>query len=430
MTDHELEQRMRTALEHAAPDRLDRILSSCGQQNRVADVSAHPAQSDGPMEGAVMHMSEIQNTNHKPKRRKRTIAALVAAAAVFAICIGGYSLFQKNAVPAVDSVVTLDVNPSLSLYVDGKEKVLSAEALNADAEAILGSMELKDTTLEVAVNAIIGSMLQKGYLGDLQNTILVSIENEDVARGEALQQKVTEMISAAAQNGSLDAAILSQLVSADDAALLALAQQYGISVGKAALIQEVIAQAPTLTFEELATMTINEIALLADSRNVSGEHVTHNGTSSDKAYIGGAAAYEAALAHAGVAAGDVLESEVELDSDDHIMIYEVEFKTGTAKYEYEINATTGEIMTVETKQQNHTAGNGGSGSTSYIGNDAALAAALQHAGVAASSVTEKDIELERKGSMMVYEVEFKTGRTEYYYEINAATGDILKAVNH
>ena len=92
----------------------------------------------------------------------------------------------------------LDVNPSLSLSVDAEEKVLSAEALNEDAEKVLGSMELKDTSLEVAVNAIIGSMLQKGYLGDLQNAILVSVENDDATRGEALQKKVAEAIANAA----------------------------------------------------------------------------------------------------------------------------------------------------------------------------------------------------------------------------------------
>ena len=219
MTDHELEQRIRAAVEHATPDRLDEILSSCGQQNIVTNTPVCRARTDGQTEGAIIYMSERKNQNSRFGGVKKSLTAIAAAAAMFVLCFGGYSLSQKNAAPVVDSVVMLDVNPSLSLSVDAEEKVLSAEALNEDAEKVLGSMELKDTSLEVAVNAIIGSMLQKGYLGDLQNAILVSVENDDATRGEALQKKVAEAIANAAQNGSLDAAVLSQLISSNDAAL-------------------------------------------------------------------------------------------------------------------------------------------------------------------------------------------------------------------
>ena len=420
MTDHELEQRIRAAVEHATPDRLDEILSSCGQQNIVTNTPVCRARTDGQTEGAIIYMSERKNQNSRFGGVKKSLTAIAAAAAMFVLCFGGYSLSQKNAAPVVDSVVMLDVNPSLSLSVDAEEKVLSAEALNEDAEKVLGSMELKDTSLEVAVNAIIGSMVQKGYLGDLQNAILVSVENDDATRGEALQKKVAEAIANAAQNGSLDAAVLSQLISSNDAALAELAKQYDVSLGKAALIHEVIAQVPTLTFEDLAPMAINEIALIAASKNVSSESVAQSGAASNKAYIAQEQALNVVYNHAGVAAEDLVKLEMEFDSKGGTMIYEVEFETTTKKGEYEINATTGAILKSEVKHHNSSADTSG-----YIGANAARDAALAHAGVAAGDVLEIEIELDSDDHVMTYKVEFLTGSREYEYRINATTGAVV-----
>ena len=420
MTDHELEQRIRAAVEHATPDRLDEILSSCGQQNIVTNTPVCRARTDGQTEGAIIYMSERKHQNSRFGGVKKSLTAIAAAAAMFVLCFGGYSLSQKNAAPVVDSVVMLDVNPSLSLSVDAEEKVLSAEALNEDAEKVLGSMELKDTSREVAVNAIIGSMLQKGYLGDLQNAVLVSVENDDAARGEALQKKVSETIANAAQNGSLDAAVLSQLISSNDAALAELAKQYDISLGKAALIHEVIAQVPTLTFEDLAPMAINEIALIAASKNVSSESVAQSGAASNKAYIAQEQALNVVYNHAGVAAEDLVKLEMEFDSKGGTMIYEVEFETTTKKGEYEINATTGAILKSEVKHHNSSADTSG-----YIGATAARDAALAHAGVAAGDVLEIEIELDSDDHVMTYKVEFLTGSREYEYRINATTGAVV-----
>ena len=61
MTDHELEQRIRAAVEHATPDRLDEILSSCGQQNIVTNTPVCRASTDGQTEGAIIYMSERKN---------------------------------------------------------------------------------------------------------------------------------------------------------------------------------------------------------------------------------------------------------------------------------------------------------------------------------------------------------------------------------
>lgn len=149
-----------------------------------------------------------------------------------------------------------------------------------------------------------------------------------------------------------------------------------------------------------------------------------------------------ALSDAGLSNVDVTFTKTQFDRDDGITLYEIEFYTTTQKYDYEINASTGEIHSKEVEKikststgtgslpqgntqnnndnhSNHTNNN----SNSYIGVERAKEIALNHAGV--SNVTFKKSELDRDDGRMVYEIEFYKNSMEYSYEIDATTGNIL-----
>jgi uncharacterized membrane protein YkoI len=66
-----------------------------------------------------------------------------------------------------------------------------------------------------------------------------------------------------------------------------------------------------------------------------------------------------------------------------------------------------------------------SSSPSVIGADAAKAAALAHAKVSAADAYKWECELDRDDGRTVYEIEFKAGRYEYSYEVDAYSGAIL-----
>ena len=67
-------------------------------------------------------------------------------------------------------------------------------------------------------------------------------------------------------------------------------------------------------------------------------------TQNSNNYIGEDAAKEIALTHAGVAAADCTELKVELDTDDAVVHYDVDFKAGGMEYDYDIDSTTGDIL--------------------------------------------------------------------------------------
>lgn len=61
-------------------------------------------------------------------------------------------------------------------------------------------------------------------------------------------------------------------------------------------------------------------------------------------YIGMDRAKAIALGHAGLSADQVRFTQAQMDREDGRMVYEIEFRQGQVEYEYEIDATTGQIL--------------------------------------------------------------------------------------
>ena len=162
--------------------------------------------------------------------------------------------------------------------------MIEAIPLNVDAEEILAEMKLKGTDVHTATNAIIGSLLKHGYIDELANSILLSVEDKDSVRGAALQKTLSNEISAILEGASVNAALLSQYVVEDS--VNEVSQQYEISHGKAALIEHILAANNTYSFDELAKLSVNELNLIVSNPKNDVKDVEATGTVTDGAYIG------------------------------------------------------------------------------------------------------------------------------------------------
>ena len=395
MTNEKMEQRLTTALEKTAPDDVSGVLSRCEVRK-----------------GTVINM-----TTRKPARKRWP--ALVAACLAVVVLLGGGGVFYQRA-NAVASVVSLDVNPSIELKVSRSEKVLACAPLNDDAKTILADMgggaDLKGAKLDVAVNAIVGSLVRNGYLNSISSAIMISVEDKDTARAEKLQRELTSAVDGVLQTSEAKAAVLTQTLT-QDAAREQQARENNISTGKAALVNRVLAINPSLKFDALAKLSVEELKDLAEA-----------GASAMP--IGKAAAAYAAEQYAGTTALDSVTAEVDSELDESPAHYEVELHTAWGEFEYLVDAYTGNVLSgqkdllatapVEDEAAKPTA------PTGDIGHAKAKSIALNHAGVSESKAYDMEIELDDEDGTLVYEVEFKSGNREYDYEIDAATGAILR----
>lgn len=395
MKTENINKMLKSAVSNAAPDVLDNVLHACDHEK-----------------GKVIYME---------KKKNRSFAGFAAVAAVFVLLIAGIFIAKNNGFGITNNslaaVVSFDVNPSIELKVDNEEDVISVKGLNDDGKKVLEGMDLEDTDLEVAVNAIIGSMLKHGYINEMANSILLSVSGVEGYDADALETKLANEVNALLKNG----AVLSQNVSNADDKLVKLADEYGITVGKAALIQEIVKNSKTHTFEQLAGLTINELNLISNNSKLG--NIKSEGKASAKSYIGKDAALSAALKAAGLSKDQVKNIEIELDYEHGVMVYEVEFDRGFDEYSYDIDAKTGEVVAYDNDDDDDKIVN--VTAEDVIGMDAAKSAALKHSGLTAAQVTELSVELDRENGKTVYEVEFKSAGYEYSCEIDAVKGTVL-----
>lgn len=167
-----------------------------------------------------------------------------------------------------------------------------------------------------------------------------------------------------------------------------------------------------------------------------------------------------ALKDAELTDSDVTFTKTKTERDNGILLYDIEFCTEDTEYEYEIDASTGEIYNKSVEklkagysaqadsdshhevngdneqnsaqlpesgsqnQQNSVQPQDGS-SSEQISLDAAKNMALSDAGVSSSDAAFTKTKLDYDDGIAVYDIEFYTSTYEFEYEINAATGVIL-----
>ena len=177
-------------------------------------------------------------------------------------------------------------------------------------------------------------------------------------------------------------------------------------------------------------------------------------------------AQEIALNHTGLTADQVTPLRCALDREDGRQVYDVEFYNSASyiEYDYEIDASSGDILSYDfdvehytrpsdaggnTSSGDTTTGNANTGSsntgstntgntntgntnpgssgTASITAERAQQIALNHAGLSSSQVSFVRAHLDWEDGRRVYEVEFynTSNYTEYDYEIDASSGDIL-----
>lgn len=90
----------------------------------------------------------------------------------------------------------------------------------------------------------------------------------------------------------------------------------------------------------------------ASTENASSQGVADNEASVHDSYIGEDVAKAKALEHAGIAEADTTGLKVELDTDDAVAHYEVEFVSAGMEYDYDIDASSGEILASSAETDN------------------------------------------------------------------------------
>lgn len=187
-------------------------------------------------------------------KKFKLVLTFIALFAVVGLIVGCSTTAQ-----AEDSYVTLDINPSVELIVSPKDKVIYANPLNEDAEVLLVDLDLIGMDLEEAIDLIIETSIELGYIeADAETETYVSVQtiNSDEAIQERVQQKVKEHVNKSFENRGMFGKAKDKEFNQD---FLNEAETYGVNPGFLFLAKEAVALSDDLLLEDAVLLTRAEL---------------------------------------------------------------------------------------------------------------------------------------------------------------------------
>ena len=149
------------------------------------------------------------------------------------------------------STITLDINPSIEINLNKKEKVKSVIALNEDANNIINK-NLNGKAIDDAINVIVEKLVENDYAhgNDLVDVILYS-------EGSISNSKIGNMLSKSLANQNIPVNIITvEKITKEDKKL---AKKYNISPAKIAYVKSVTEEKENISMEDLANKSVSEI---------------------------------------------------------------------------------------------------------------------------------------------------------------------------
>lgn len=203
----------------------------------------------------------------------KRIAALAACLALVIAGGAGIYLGSGKRAPEVSpsptptpaaamSIVVMDVNPSIQLTVQPDGTVNAVTPLNDDAKALLQNESLSGAGCAQVMKKLVSALEADGYLSNMKNSVLLTVVGDDDAENQAVLTKVTAAMEYACADNDYELSILSQVADGDEYA--AKAEEYGISIGKAALIEKMVGGMEDYDFKELSGLNIHALDQIMD----------------------------------------------------------------------------------------------------------------------------------------------------------------------
>lgn len=183
----------------------------------------------------------IQEMEKKKKRSGIAVLKPIFAALLLCFVLGGWYYWEKPV-----SYVSVDVNPSIELTLNGMNYVVRAESRNKDGERVLRHLQLKGKSYLDAVELLLESEAMQGYLtADADLTFTVASPKEEELLSELKGSAATMQ-----HHGTCVGADLENV---------ATAHAHGMSLGKYQIYELLSQYDADLTTEECQHMTMCQL---------------------------------------------------------------------------------------------------------------------------------------------------------------------------
>ncbi|MDB5083828.1 MAG: hypothetical protein JWN30_714, partial [Bacilli bacterium] len=133
----------------------------------------------------------------------RPLTKWVSVAACLMLGVGVWAYWNISSENQVYAYVGIDINPSLELGINQSGKVLTVQALNDDAKALLTDLSVQGESVDQAVAAVAKAAASKGFVQ--QNADIVITASPAVNGHPAANSSDNQSAAAVDQNKKLSA---------------------------------------------------------------------------------------------------------------------------------------------------------------------------------------------------------------------------------
>ena len=130
---------------------------------------------------------------------KKKILSVCAIVCAFAMCLPLAACSDKRDDGAAVSFVGIDINPSIELTLDAKNKVISVSGANEDGQVLLyGESGIIGESAEKAVEKITKLAVSLGYLDEDNSVVLTNVTSAKKGKADDILKKINAKITATA----------------------------------------------------------------------------------------------------------------------------------------------------------------------------------------------------------------------------------------
>ena len=228
--------------------------------NRAVDQLPHPSFrdiADRPViKLEVMDRIAVQEENVHRKYSKQFYRYAVPVFLCLLLLLPGFGYVRSNLL--VDGIIDLDVNPSIEITINRRDRVLQVKGLNEEAREVLAGTDYRTWDVRDAVGDLVLRLNDRQYISRDQRTVLLSVESKSPEKTERIKKELSASIEAALAGTEIQPLVVRQSRPKDHG-LQKKANEYHISSGKMRLVEEAARKAPDRDERELAGSAVDEL---------------------------------------------------------------------------------------------------------------------------------------------------------------------------
>ncbi len=388
-----------------------------------------------------METKDVKVVEHKWNYKAIVITILILVSLIVGIFLVVKLMYKKE----VALTVSFETKSSIDIMLDENLKVIDVTEKPDFEDKITNDIKVKNVRLKTAVDEIVGKMIEKNYIDQKGDVILLRVfDGKNKKRLFEVERDVLRQIEGLVPKDYENINVFSFISMVDEDSVLKIAEENQVSLAKATLVDLILKKYVKKTKDELLNMKIPALtAILTDNEITSPKFISVECNADsrltnikDKEYISPEEAVNTSLEKLDIDYEDAYRISIRNEIEDNQPVYLIELIYSERKYSFVISAVTGVILDVDTKSAENFVEVPNAKDINFkelkksvekvIGVESAYLLALRYLDLEKTDAIMENVDFEMLGQVLVYSVTIDVKDEKTNVKIDAYNGNLIE----